>query len=142
MAIKAKNNITLERKNGGAWDKVPGIFTSGGGGVNNERIDTTAFDTPGNSRAFIGGLSEAQAMTFEANYEPGNVVQRAIREQNATAAAHDYRIVIGEEDNTAPESYTFESLVTRYGNPTGPVEGKLSVAFELTPTGAGEWADL
>jgi hypothetical protein len=145
MPVKAKNNVELQRKAGADWtnpDIVPGIFTSGGGGVSNERIDVTAFDTPGNSRAFIGGLSEPQALTYEMNYEPGDEVQRDIRAQNLDGSAHEYRILIGDEDGTAPETYTFSALVTRYGNPTGPVEGKLSVAFELTPTAAGVWADV
>ena len=47
----------------------------------------------------------------------------------------------GEAADIAPETYTFDAFVSSYGVPRGPIEGKLSVPFELQPAAAGVWAD-
>lgn len=146
MAIRTKGNVYLEMdtatSGGPTFTKVPGVFSNDGGGTTTERIDTTDFDTLGNSREYIGGLSEEQPLSFELHYEPGNTVQEAIRAANAAGATKTFRLVFGEAADIAPETYTFEAFVSSYGVPRGPIEGKLSVPFELQPAAAGTWADV
>lgn len=145
MAIKTKGNVYLEMDTattgGPTFTKVPGVFSNDGGGTTTERIDTTDFDTVGNSREYIGGLSEEQPLSFELHYEPGNAVQEAIRAANAAGETKTFRLVFGEQADVAPETYTFTAFITSYGVPRGPIEGKLSVPFELQPSAAGVWAD-
>lgn len=144
MAVKTKNNVSLEMNTGTdiapTWVVVPGAFTLDGGGTTTDRIDVTDFATPGNSRAYIGGLSEENPISYEMNYKPGDTAQVAIRTANAAGTIKEFRIIYGEADaGAAAEAYTVPCLVTGYGLPTGPIEGKLSVAVQLTPTQAGEW---
>lgn len=144
MAIRTKGNVFLEMdtasSGGPTFTKVPGVFSNDGGGTTNERIDTTDFDTVGNSREYIGGLSEEQPLSFELHYQPGNTLQEAIRAANAAGTSKTFRLVFGDATETS-ETYTFSALVSSYGMPRGPIEGKLSVPFELQPTAAGVWAD-
>lgn len=145
MAIKTKGNVLLKMdtatSGGPTWTTVPGVFSNDGGGTTTERVDVTDFDTVGNSREYIGGLSEEQPLSFELHYQPGNAVQEAIRAANAAGAVKQFQLVFGEVADINPETYTFSALITSYGIPRGPIEGKLSVPFELQPTAAGAWAD-
>lgn len=147
MAVKTKNNVGLQVNTGTTlsptWTTVPGAFTLDGGGTTTDRIDITSFETPGNRRQYMGGLSEENPISFEMNYKPGDTAQVAIRDANAAGAEKEFRITYGAADATADaETYTVPCLVSSYGLPTGPIEGKLSVAVQLTPTEAGVWADV
>lgn len=146
MAIKTKGNVLLKMdtatSGGPTFTVVPGVFSNDGGGTNTERVDVTDFDTVGNSREYIGGLSEEQPLSFELHYEPGNTVQEAIRAANAAGTIKQFQLLFGDAADVAPETYTFSGLITSYGIPRGPIEGKLSVPFEIQPTGAGVWADV
>lgn len=145
MAIKTKGNVALEMdtatSGGPTFTKVPGVFSNDGGGTTTDRVDVTDFDTVGNSREYISGLSEEQPLSFELHYQPGNAVQEAIRAANAAGTTKTFRLVFGEADDTNPETYTFTAFISSYGVPRGPIEGKLSVPFELQPAAAGTWAD-
>lgn len=144
MAIKTKGNVYLEMdtatSGGPTFTRVPGVFSNDGGGTTTERVDVTDFDTVGNSREYISGLSEEQPLSFELHYQPGNAVQEAIRAANAAGTTKTFRLVFGEAHNSNPETYTFSAFVSSYGVPRGPIEGKLSVPFELQPAAAGAWA--
>lgn len=144
MAVKTKNNIGLRVNLGSAstpdWKDVPGAFTLSGGGTTTDRIDATTFASPGNSRVYIGGLSEENPISYEMNYTPGDETQVAIRSANAAGTSLEFQLVFGlAAAPTDAEAYTVPCLVSSYGLPTGPIEGKLSVAVQLTPTQAGEW---
>lgn len=144
MAVKTKNNIGLRVNLGSGstpdWKDVPGAFTLSGGGTTTDRIDATTFASPGNSRVYIGGLSEENPISYEMNYVPGDEVQVAIRSANAAGESLEFQLVFGlAAAPTDAEAYTVPCLVSSYGLPTGPIEGKLSVAVQLTPTQAGEW---
>lgn len=146
MAMKTKNNVGLEINLGSDatadWKTVPGAFTLDGGGTTTDRIDATDFNSPGNSRVYIGGLSEENPISYEMNYKPGDPSQVAIRSANAAGTVKEFRIVYGAADaGAAAEAYTVPCLVSSYGLPKGPIEGKLSVSVQLTPTQAGVWGE-
>lgn len=146
MAVKTKNNIGLRVNLGSGatpdFKTVPGAFTLDGGGTTTDRIDVTDFASPGNSRVYIGGLSEENPISYEMNYVPGDEIQVAIRSANAAGETLEFQLVFGlAADPAAAEAYTVPCLVSSYGLPTGPIEGKLSVAVQLTPTQAGVWGE-
>lgn len=142
MAIRTKGNVFLEintaSSGAASWQRVPGVFSNDGGGTTNDRIDTTDFDTVGNSREYIGGLSEENPLSFELHYEPGNTIQEQIRTANAAGTELELRLLFASATANA-EAYTFDGLITSYGMPRGPIEGKLSVPFEVQPARAGAW---
>ena len=144
VAIKAKNNWSMAVNTAatGAADvytAIPGIRSISGGGNNTDRIDVTAFDSPGNSKEYLGGLSEPQPRSFSMNYIPGNAVQQVMRAANAAGAAVDFKITLSAEHGSG-ETGTFNALVTKYGDPEGDPSKELTISFELTPTGLTTWA--
>ncbi len=147
MAVKTKNNVGLRVNLGSGgtpnWKDVKGAFTLDGGGTTTDRIDATTFASPGNSRVYIGGLSEENPISYEMNYEPGDETQVAIRSANAAGDSLEFQMVFGvAADPAKAEAYTVACLVSSYGLPTGPIDGKLSVPVQLTPTQAGEWGPV
>ncbi|MEN5229081.1 phage tail tube protein [Brevundimonas naejangsanensis] len=147
MAVKTKNNVGLRVNLGSGgtpnWKDVKGAFTLDGGGTTTDRIDATTFASPGNSRVYIGGLSEENPISYEMNYEPGDETQVAIRSANAAGDSLEFQMVFGvAADPAKAEAYTVPCLVSSYGLPTGPIDGKLSVPVQLTPTQAGEWGPV
>ena len=142
-ALKALGNWKLQVNTGSdgtpTWVDVPEVRSASGGGTNTDRIDVTNFSSTGNSREYIGGLSDPQARSFTMNYIPGNAAQVAMRTANASGAAMGFRIELAMAAGSGAENGTFHALVTKYGDPEGDPAKELTISFELTPTGATTW---
>ncbi|MFN4296803.1 MAG: phage tail tube protein [Brevundimonas sp.] len=143
MAIKTKGNVKLEVNIGGSspdWEVVPGVFQNEGGGRTVDEIDATDFDSVGNDREYIAGLGDNNNRTFQMHYEPGDAVQEFLRDANIENDVVEFRMTFGAEEISGGETCTFDAFVRNYGDPTGPIDGKLTVSFEIRQTGASVWA--
>lgn len=143
MAIKTKGNVLLEVNTGPSspvWVTVPGVFQNEGGGRTVEEIDATDFDSTGNDREYIPGLGDNNNRTFQMHYAPGNTVQEFLRDANLDNDIVEFRLTFGEEELSGGDVCTFDAFVRNYGDPTGPIDGKLTVSFEIRQTGPAVWS--
>lgn len=143
MAIRTKGNVKLEYDTSAtdtpSWVNVPGVFTNSGGGRTVAQIDATDFDSSGTDREFITGLGDNNARTFEMHYAPGDTTQEAIRTAHYANTPKKFRLTWGTAHGTT-ETYTALYAIESYGDPTGPIDGKLTVSFQLKQSGSGTWA--
>ncbi len=85
-----------------AFNAVEEVLSVSGFGLQNELVDVTNFDSPNNSKEYIGGLADGAEITAEANYVDGGTYQTALRTAIGTAATRNFRVVYtgGSPDTT------------------------------------------
>ncbi len=76
------------------FNTVEEVLTISGFGIQNELVDVTNFDSPNNSKEYIGGLADGAEITAECNYIDGVVTQQNnLRIAVGTAATRNFRLV-------------------------------------------------
>lgn len=97
-------------------------------GVDVNFIDTTAHDSSGSWKTFIGGLTDPGTLELTGNYKQGDAGQAALISGRGTSVA----VVITFSDST---NMNFNAIVGGY-NLSNPLDDKVEFTCSLKITGA------
>ena len=98
------------------------------GGVDVTNIDTTAHDSAGGWRTFLGGLTDGGTLELSGNYVLADVGQVELRDERGNVAA----IVVTFSDGSTS---TFSAVVGGF-NLSNPLDDKIEYTCSLKVTGA------
>ncbi len=108
---------------------VAGVNSISGPDKTRDTIDTTALDTAGGYRTFIGGFRDGGEITLTMNYEV--VGYTNLDTDFAATANQSYEIVLSDTGNT---SYAFSGWVTSLGMDI-PLDDKVTMTVTIKVDG-------
>lgn len=117
---------------GPTWTDFPGVLNVSGGGLSENLIDATDFDTEAGTREYLSGPRESQPFTFDFHYEQGNTVQEAAFAAEAGNVDKKFRVKFGT-GGTA-KGVVFSSVPSF--SLAAPVDGKVTYSGSLRPLAA------
>lgn len=110
-------------------------------GLPNEQVgevEVTHFESPGRTREFIPGLSDAGEITIELNWVPGSATDDLITAAKADGKVRSMRVVTPPDDTR--QMYTFPGFVRGFER-TAPIDDKMSATVTIRVAGAVVQAD-
>jgi predicted secreted protein len=91
----------------GIWESIAEINSITGPGMSRDTIDTTALDTAGGYRTFIGGFRNPGTITMMMNFTRSTF--DTMKADFESSSLQNYEVVLPDTDTTTIE---FEGLVT------------------------------
>lgn len=108
MAISGKGTeFRRWNSTSGAWEAIAGVLTITGPGMSRDTIDTTALDTAGGYRTFMGGFRNPGTYTFTMLFD--RTYYDLMKADFESDDLQNYEVVLPDDDNT---SFEFEGLIT------------------------------
>ena len=126
-------NIFFEREGTtpGSYDRVCEVFSITGVGETNALEDVTTFCS-GGFREYIGGLSDGEEMSIEANYGTSNSMTSLMIDDVKAKTNKNYRLVIEDGSPTTVMSFAGAPL-SWVINPS--VDSKNTITFTVKISG-------
>lgn len=105
-----------------------------------ETLDVTDMDTPDRWKEFIGALIEAEELSLQVHFDPGNQTHQDLRTARDNATQTTFIVLVP----TTPQwEWQFEGLVVSSPVVSGDVSGKLVGDISIKPTGKPDgWTQL
>lgn len=104
-----------------------------GPGLEVGEIDVTSHDSASAIREFVMGLIDFGEITFNIVWDPSNATHIALRTDLIARTSATYHVIWPEA--ASPEDWAFSAWVKAIV-PSAPVDGALTMAVTLRPTGA------
>jgi predicted secreted protein len=114
----------------GTYTDIKGVLSVEFGSDKTDQIDTTAFDTPGNTRTYDGGLNDPAEVTIKGRYIPGDTSQTTLRTAK-DGTVHSFKVTY--PGGTITE--TFDGIITEFSK-TIPDDQKMEFTVKVKMSGA------
>ncbi|WP_294189076.1 phage tail tube protein [uncultured Sphingomonas sp.] len=101
-------------------------------------VEVTHYESPGRSREFIPGMSDAGEITVEMNWVPGSEADALIAAAKADGKVRTFRIVTPPDDNA--QMYTFPGFVRGFERGL-PMDDRMTATVTIRVAGAVVQAD-
>ena len=126
----AGKGIRFRRWDGaGSWVTIAGISNISGPSSTRDTYDTTAFDTTGGYRTFIGGLRDGGTVSLTMFFQRAEY--ELFKTDFESDVLQDYEIILPDAENS---SFTFEGLVTE-NNAEMPVDNVITSTVSIKISG-------
>jgi predicted secreted protein len=105
-------------------------------GLPNEQVaevEVTHYESPGRTREFIAGLSDAGEITIEMNWVPGSATDALIAAAKADGKVRTMRVVTPADDTR--QMYSFPGFVRGFER-TAPIDDRMTATVTIRVAGA------
>lgn len=116
------------------FSTIAEVLTIGGPEISSEDIEVTNMDSPSGFKEFISGLTDAGAITFDANWIK-STQQTQVRDDVGAGTARNYRITWPDSPATIAN---FNARATAFSMSTDP-NAQLQASISLKISGVVSW---
>lgn len=127
----SKFQRTTDAAPGSIYADVGLVRNISGPSISSSPIETTAHDTTGGWRTFVGGLRDGGEVTLEILYDPDNTQHLGLLTDLDDQVVRNYKVIFTDP---TPKAFTFAGIVTGY-EPGAPHDDALSLAVTVKVTG-------
>lgn len=96
-------------------------------------VDVTHYESPGRTREYIAGFTDAGEISIEMNFVPGSATDGLIVDAKTDGLVRTFRIVTPADDNS--QQYTFNGFVKGYERAV-PIDDRMTATVTIRVAGA------
>lgn len=136
MAKYAAYGAELYRGTSGAGTAIAQVMSMSGPGLSLDTTDVTAHDSTGAWEEVVGTILRSGEVSLDISYDPADATHKntagGLLADMVGRASTTYTLVFAD---TGATEWAFSALVTGF-EPDNPVDGALTAAVTLKPTGS------